>query len=78
MTGIEESAHQSSSDDKKASSDLRECYKRATNTMLPTTCTLHKHNYVAAKHKEQDNNAEDKQNAAADQNVIIVTTVICI
>ena len=40
--------------------------------------TLHKYKYDAAKHKEQDNNAEDKQNAAADQNVIIVTTVICI
>ena len=41
---------------------------------------LHKYmyKYDAAKHKEQDNNAEDKQNAAADQNVIIVTTVICI
>ena len=27
---------------------------------------LHKHMYVAAKHKEQDNNDEDKQNAVAD------------
>ena len=37
---------------------------------------LHKYKYDAAKHKEQDNNAEDKQNAAADQNVIIVTTAM--
>ena len=40
--------------------------------------TLHKYKYDAANHKEQDNDAENKQNAAADHNAIIVVTVICI
>ena len=40
--------------------------------------TLHKYKYDAAKHKEQDNDAENKQNAARDHNAIIVVTVICI
>ena len=51
---------------------LRPISWNATNTMLKYNAAyymhnaLHKHMYVAAKHKEQDNNDEDKQNAVAD------------